>query len=193
MSKSTKNDIVFAIAAYSVCSGTLLLLNKLVLHFIPMPALVTLVQLVVAVLLVYSLSFMKVAKVDPLVKEKVIPYAYYTVAFTMGVYSNMRALANSNVETVIVFRALTPLAVSGLDYMFLGRDLPSTRSLLALCSIVAGAFIYVYGDNQFGVEGFYGHRLLWLELSACSISYNLHNDWCYEQDAHRAAQYPDLG
>lgn len=62
----------------------------------------------------------------------------YTVAFVLGVYCNMRALENSNVETVIIFRSCTPLAVSLCDYIFLGRELPSKRALASLCTIAFG-------------------------------------------------------
>lgn len=65
-------------------------------------------------------------------------YSVYTVAFVLGVYCNMRALERSNVETVIIFRSCTPLAVSLCDWIFLGRELPSKRSLLALLTIAAG-------------------------------------------------------
>lgn len=56
----------------------------------------------------------------------------------LGVYCNMRALAHSNVETVIIFRSCTPLAVSLCDWLFLGRELPAPRSLAALLTIAAG-------------------------------------------------------
>lgn len=65
-------------------------------------------------------------------------YALYVVAFVLGVYTNMRALENSNVETVIIFRSCTPLAVSVCDFVFLGRELPNRRSMAALLTIAAG-------------------------------------------------------
>lgn len=70
-----------------------------------------------------------------------VPQAYsvYTVAFVLGVYCNMRALENSNVETVIIFRSCTPLAVAICDWIFLGRELPSRRSTVSLCTIGFGA------------------------------------------------------
>lgn len=149
------------ILLYSVCSGTLLLLNKLLISYIPLPALMTLVQLLSAVGFVYFLKVSKISEVDDMVMEKMIPYGYYALAFVFGVYSNMKALAVSNVETVIVFRALSPLAVSVLDYVFLGRELPNTRSLAALTSVVIGAIIYVVNDAQFAVMGFAAYRCAW--------------------------------
>jgi GDP-mannose transporter len=62
-------------------------------------------------------------------------------------------LNTSNVETVIVARALSPLLVSGLDFVFLGRELPSQRSLAALGMIVVGAFGYASTDTKFITQG----------------------------------------
>ncbi|KNC86516.1 hypothetical protein SARC_01346 [Sphaeroforma arctica JP610] len=149
----TKNEIVFAIVAYSLCSGTLLLLNKVVLHFIPLPALITLCQLVMAICIVYGIKTLKLAEVNEFDLEKLVPYAYYTIAFVSGIYANMRALQTCNVETVIVFRALTPLAVSFLDFACLGRESPSARSMISMISIVIGAAVYVSDDMEFAVEG----------------------------------------
>lgn len=118
-----------------------------------MPALMTLVQLVSAVAFVFVLKYSKLGEVDDICWEKAVPYFYYALAFVGGVYSNMKALQVSNVETVIVFRALSPLAVSVLDFLFLGRELPNTRSLLSLTAVVVGAVIYVINDAQFALMG----------------------------------------
>ena len=42
-----------------------------------------------------------------------------------------QVLQYSNVDTFIVFRASTPLLISVADYLFLGRELPSLRSVRA--------------------------------------------------------------
>ena len=70
----------------------------------------------------------------------------------------MRALAMSNVETVIVFRAASPIAVSALDYLFLGRQLPNLRSAAALIAIVVGSVIYAKCDSQIALDGFGAYR-----------------------------------
>jgi len=65
-------------------------------------------------------------------------FSIYTIAFVLGLYSNMRALEKSNVETIILFRSATPLAVSLCDFLFMGRELPSWRSIGALLAIALG-------------------------------------------------------
>ena len=79
----------------------------------------------------------------------------YVLLFMMGIYANMRALENSNVETVIVARACTPLIVSILEYQFLGRTAPSFKSTMALGTIVLGAWFYVANDGKFEEQGIY--------------------------------------
>ena len=56
--------------------------------------------------------------------------------------------------SAVVFRTCTPLCVSLLDWMFLGRQLPSPRSVCALGLILAGAAGYVATDKQFAAMGF---------------------------------------
>jgi GDP-mannose transporter len=78
---------------------------------------------------------------------------FYIVLFVLGIYTNMQALAYSNVDTVIVFRSCSPLAVSFLDWAFMGRELPSTRSALALLALLAGVYGYVVSDKDFAMQG----------------------------------------
>lgn len=113
----------------------------------------TVIQLLSAVVIILSLQWVRVIPPDPLESSKVKPYLLYTIAFVLGVYCNMRALAHSNVETVIIFRSCTPLAVALCDYVFLGRELPSQRSCLALLTIALGAYGYVQTDSQFKMDG----------------------------------------
>ena len=65
----------------------------------------------------------------------------------------MKALTVSNVETVLVFRSWSPIVMALLDYLFLGRTLPSARSVGGLALILAGATGYVFNDNQFLLDG----------------------------------------
>ena len=68
--------------------------------------------------------------------------------------ASVMALRKSNVETFIVFRASTPLAVAALDYVFLGR---SACRKQWQHSLAHKASAYVATDAQFYVEGFAGY------------------------------------
>jgi GDP-mannose transporter len=78
-------------------------------------------------------------------------------------------LKDANVETVIVFRACAPLAVSGFDYIFHRRALPSIRSSLAMLIIVGGAAGYVNSDKSFQVSKGTRGLPVWGEGESSSI------------------------
>lgn len=97
----------------------------------------------------------------------------YVALFILGLYSNIRALENANVETVIVFRAMAPLFVSVLEYLFLGRQLPTLRSTIALLMIVIGSVAYVGTDNAFGAQGLtaYTWAIVYLTTLCIQMTY----------------------
>jgi drug/metabolite transporter (DMT)-like permease len=149
-----KQEVVASIVAYSLCSGTLVLLNKLTLHYLPFPSLVVAFQLLGCIVMIYGAKFAGYVQVDPLKWVYMKPYLLYTVFFSTGVYCNMRSLNIANVETVIVFRALTPVIVAFLDALFLGREWPSTRSWVGLITLVVGAYGYACSDEKFQTQGY---------------------------------------
>ena len=122
MPLSERSETVLSVVLYSLCSGTLVLINKLTLHFIPLPSLVVTVQIWATLLFIYGAKLLHILAIDKLAWAFMKPYLVYTIFFALGIYANMRSLSSSNVETVIVFRSLSPLIVSVLDWLFLGRE-----------------------------------------------------------------------
>ncbi|KAH8063101.1 nucleotide-sugar transmembrane transporter [Aureococcus anophagefferens] len=88
----------------------------------------------------------------------------------------MKSLAAANVETVIVFRTLTPLAVALLDSMFLGRELPSARAWCGLALITGGAVAYASFDDAFRRLGARAYRYpaLYAGVIAVEMTYGKH-------------------
>ena len=80
--------------------------NKLAMMSYQVPAVVNLLQLSTCTVFIYMISALGV-KTDPMRMEFAKPYAIYVCAFAAGIYANMRALAATNVETVIVFRCVS--------------------------------------------------------------------------------------
>lgn len=154
MVMNSKQEVIVSVVAYSLCSGTLVLLNKLTLHYLPFPSLVVAIQLFACVGIIYSMKFTQLIQVDVIAWQNVKPYILYILFFSTGVYANMRSLSTSNVETVIVFRALSPMLVAFLDALFLGREWPSQRSWAGLSILVLGAYGYASFDEQFQVQGY---------------------------------------
>jgi drug/metabolite transporter (DMT)-like permease len=169
MKQQQNTEIILAIIAYSFCSGTLVLLNKLTLHHIPYPSLVVSFQLIATLIFIYTCKVTNRLKVDEIQWKYVKTYLYYTVAFSLGVFCNMKSLSISNVETVIVFRAISPCFVAILDVLFLGREYPSMKSWMALATIVAGAFGYACHDTKFQTQGLRAYIWPFLYLNIISF------------------------
>ena len=166
-----ETSVALAVIAYSFCSGSLVLVNKLILHHLPYPSLVITFQLWATLLFIQIAHAFNLIDVDPIKWKCVKPYLAYTIAFSLGVYCNMKSLSLSNVETVIVFRALAPLLVSVLDAVFLGREWPSLRSWGALGVIALGAYGYALTDDQFQTQGMMAYW--WPTLYLLVISFEM--------------------
>lgn len=141
-----------AIISYSLCSSTLLLANKAAMEYLPLPSVVSFIQIISSTIIVLLLKLSGV-HVDGLEWHKVKAYALYIVAFVGSIYANMQALSHSNVETVIVFRACTPIAVTIIEYVLMDRAWPSFRSSASLGCVALGALVYCTSDSQFAMNG----------------------------------------
>ena len=122
------------------------------IEFLPVPSVVSFIQIISSVIAIYVLKLFNV-KVDPLEWDKIKSYSVYVVAFVAAIYANMQALQVCNVETVIVFRACSPISVSVVEYIFMNRELPSMRSSLSLGTVALGALIYCMCDSEFALKG----------------------------------------
>ena len=130
-------------------------------------------QLTATIIFIYVAKHCYNVPVDDLKWEYVVPYLYYIIAFSLGVYCNMKSLSISNVETVIVFRALCPCFVSVLDTLFLGREYPNVRSWIAMGTIVAGTYGYASFDTKFQTQGWsaYTWPILYLIIISFEMAY----------------------
>ena len=96
-----------AMLNFSLASSSLLLINKLCLHYFPVPALVSTLQFFSSSVTAIALMASGMVKPDHFEWSKVKPYLVYVGMFVATIYANMRALQHSNVETIIVFRAVS--------------------------------------------------------------------------------------
>lgn len=146
--------IVFGIAVYSACSSSLLLLNKIAVTFLPSTAFVLLCQFASSVLVVKICGMFGMLEVDALEIAKIRKFSGVSFLFAVCLYTNVMALKYANVETLIVFRALSPIAVSICDFFFMDMELPNLRSWIALVTIVVGAVAYVWFDGDFRLDSY---------------------------------------
>jgi GDP-mannose transporter len=133
----------------------MLVVNKVAVYHMPSPSFVLLAQLVTSALAVWVAGVLGFCQVDALEWGKVRAFFPVAVAFLGAIFTNIKTLQYANVETFIVFRASTPIIVSIADFLFLGRELPSTRSWVSLLGLVVGAGGYVMTDHAYHVSGYF--------------------------------------
>jgi GDP-mannose transporter len=154
LQQSNWAKVVVGIIAYSICSSSLLLLNKVAVTYLPSTAFVLLCQFVSSILVVKLSGSFGMLQVDALSWEKVKAFWGVSFLFATCLYTNVMALKSANVETLIVFRALSPIAVSVCDFFFMNMELPNLRSWIALITIVIGAAAYVFFDGDFKLDSY---------------------------------------
>lgn len=140
---------------------------------LPLPTVVSFLQIIFSTVQILIMKYLFGVKVDELEYDKIRAYAVYIVAFVFSIYANMKALALSNVETVIVFRACVPVAVTVIEYLFMDRALPSVRSSISLAIVSIGAVMYCLSDSEFALNGIgaYSWALIYFFLIAFEMTY----------------------
>jgi hypothetical protein len=147
--------------------------NKLAVHHLPLPGLVTACQFSLCSVFVFGGKLGGCLRMDDFEWEKAKFFIIYVLSFTIGTYTNMKVLSMANVETVIVFRSCTPLAVACFDTIFYNRQMPGARSCFALLLITGGAIAYIMSDREFQVNGAaaYYWVLIWWAVLVFQLTY----------------------
>lgn len=153
--KHAKGAVAFGVILYAACSSTLLLINKVAMHYVPDSSFILFCQFLSSAVVVRA---MKCANpdldIEGLAWEKVKPFFLACLVFFICLLANTQALKSVNVETVIVARSCSPIAVSVLEHLTLGRALPNLKGTLSLAGIAGGAVLYVVTDDGFKVDGY---------------------------------------
>ena len=160
-------SVTAAVVFYCICSGSMLIVNKLAVVHLPLPALLTVCQFASASSFVYACKLLGILEMDDFEWDKAKYFALYVLAFALGTWTNMKVLATANVETVIVFRSCCPIVVAGFDYIFYRRAFPAPRSLFSLLLITGGAVGYIMSDREFQSKGwvaYYWVMIWWVVL-----------------------------
>eukprot|EP00750_Incisomonas_marina_P014934 INCI1798.1.p1 GENE.INCI1798.1~~INCI1798.1.p1 ORF type:complete len:396 (+),score=59.72 INCI1798.1:186-1373(+) len=168
---SNAGEIAFAVLLYSACSSSMLLINKMAVTSFPMASFVTAFQLYFCSLVVLIMNQSECVELEDFQWSKVKPYLIYVCSFVLGLFTNMMALSHGNVETAIIFRACAPLAVAFLDWIFLGRQFPRPRSLVALVVLLVGAYGYIHFDKQFESQGWVAYT--WVLLYFATLCFSM--------------------
>eukprot|EP00884_Botryococcus_braunii_P013739 jgi/Botrbrau1/22366/Bobra.0002s0043.1 len=152
--------VTFLIVAYSVCSSMLLILNKVAVTYIPAPSFILFCQLASCAVFVKAMSLARLVECEPLEYEKSKKFALIVFGFIGTLFANVTALKYVPVDTIICFRASTPIVIAVIEYFYLGRELPSLRSWGSLFGVFVGVAIYTAADIHFTVLG-YAWIVIW--------------------------------
>lgn len=165
-----------SIVLYALCSSVMLVINKVTISRVPLPGVVFCIQFLTTFLAIVVGKRTGHLEVDDLKAHTVLRFSPYAAAFVASVFLNGKVLQNSNVETLITFRACSPLFVSVLDWAFLGRMFPAPRSLIALVGVSIGAVGYVLCDSEFKMRGAaaYGWVSAYLVVIIFEMTYAKH-------------------
>ena len=90
---STTSQVIFGAVFYSICSSSMLIVNKFAVRLFPMPSSVATIQLAFCMVVVFAIKYGKLAVVDDIVMEKAKPYMVYTVLFALSIYANIQVRA----------------------------------------------------------------------------------------------------
>jgi len=118
---------VAVIISYMLCSSTMLIFNKAAVKNFPAPSTLLFLQTGFSALIIWIGGQMGTMKVDALEYNKVKAFILVVVYFMANIFTNMKALEYSNVETVIVFQTLTSLVIAYGDYVYLKSGMPSMQ------------------------------------------------------------------
>lgn len=164
----TKSTLVPLIVLYFVSSSSLLVLNKLAIMAVPNASLLLLIQLSSTAAIVSMPSLIGKTRINFKPNVAFIR-AYSSVAglFLATIYSNFQVIHSIGINPFIVLRCSTPLMVSMLDWVFMGRSLPDWKSTLALLGILACGSAYANlkaSDPNFLVQPRASNSMHWCVL-----------------------------
>lgn len=153
--QSSPAQKMFVTLSYMAVSSLMLMVNKLSVHFLPKPGIVLFLQFAFSAVCAWAIGASGTAEVDALEWAKIRKFWPAVCAQIATVFTGMKALQYSNVETFIVFRASMPIVLCILDFLFLGRELPSKRSAACLAGMLLGASIYTLTDSALEVRAYF--------------------------------------
>jgi len=172
---AAKEKVVW-ITIYSLCSSSMLVINKLAVSSNGLPTVVSGAQLAVSAAVVAAMEVSGANVLGPFERKRIVPFVVYTTMFAAGLFSNMKALMLTNVGAVIAARCCLPLIVCVIEWAFMGRMFPNARSVASLFGVVISASFYITNDTGVSVDGGEGMfwLLLWWLLLAAQMTYGKH-------------------
>ena len=129
-------------------------MNKIAVNDIQLPNLILVTQFATASFLLVLAHMFGMIKLENINTRTCIGFLPFVACFFALLCSGMWVMKVAPLETFIAFKSTTPIVLSLLDYLFMGRMFPSAKSIIAMVGITIGAIWYVSGDILSG-EGAY--------------------------------------
>lgn len=120
----SKAEVLFAIVYFAICSGTLLVINKVTIEVVRAPVFILICQLSFSSFAVKLGDSAGLIKSEPLELRKVLAFSLVVLGFVACLFCNIKTLQYTNVETFITFRSRWVHAGSTLEA---SRHGPSQR------------------------------------------------------------------
>lgn len=143
MLSTSRNAPLFLL--FFISNSSLLVLNKLAITAIPNASALLSVQITSTVLFVVFGSQIGAVRINYFPSATIVRSYIVVAAVWCGtIYSNLQVLHSIGVNSFIVLRCSTPLMTCVLDWLCMGRTLPSPKSALALFGIFTSSLIYSF-------------------------------------------------
>lgn len=144
---------------YMAASSSMLLVNKLIITDFPCPFFTLACQFGASAALARISGWWNQDESLTWSSSRAVQFAPAAIAQVATIYTGIHSLQYVNVETFITARASTPILISAVEYTWMGRQLPSLRSMLCLLGMLVGSLFYGLHDLGGDPRGY-----LWLAL-----------------------------
>jgi hypothetical protein len=102
---SSRSEVMFAMVYFAVCSGTLLVINKVTIEVVRAPIFILVCQLSFSAIAVKAGDAAGIVKSEPLEWNRVLAFTLVVLGFVACLFCNIKTLQFTNVETFITFRS----------------------------------------------------------------------------------------
>lgn len=158
--KALVRHLIAVVPYYAACSSFMLIFNKLAASAVAAPCFLCFLQAAFTGVAVKLCQMLKLIESEPYSFREMLYYMPIAAGFLASLYIAFNILAQTSVETFIFIRSSTPLLLSVLDYVFLGRELPSTAALASLLGLLIGTAGFGYLEAE-GVLGAAPWLVVW--------------------------------
>mmetsp|Transcript_816 Transcript_816/g.1878 ORF Transcript_816/g.1878 Transcript_816/m.1878 type:complete len:316 (+) Transcript_816:344-1291(+) len=138
---------------YVMCSSCMLVVNKASVDALPFSYTVTALQTGASALLLLLTRSLGIISFPNPSRKVVWDWLGVLVAWVVPILFNMNAVSKVTVETMMMFRSITVVAVAVGDSLFLGSR-QGVRQIIACAVISAGGISYAWNDLHFDLEGY---------------------------------------